>query len=303
MSAPSPPADNSMQIRQMEIEEARRREEADKVAKEQRKQELSGLRSNARNAASGSARDYFTQRGIDSSQYGSDIENALNNILSGIDPEETNPGQYFRDAGQNIYTNLEAASRTRANDSLDRIFGQNYDTRRIPFSLDDPYLQSIEAEQYQSADDIIRNMMDRGVLTGAGATSARADLERQRASVRSRLNEYGTGVLSSGQQGLRDIANRARETAGGLRLGQNFDVNQYQSDADSYFDNFLSTLGDQIRSRISGPMFATAGLGAIGGAGQGAGNGAYNPKAVAGIFDQGDEERTNNNPTSTDSIF
>jgi hypothetical protein len=300
MSAPDPPPDNSMAIRQMEIEEARRKEEQEKKEKEARRQELSGLRSSSRSAASGQVRNYFSGRGVDPEQYGGQIESELDTILGGIAPEDENPGQFFRDAGSTIYGNLETGRRTRVNDQLDTLFGQNYDTRRIPFTLDDPYLSSIENQQYQDADSIIRNMMDRGVLTGTGANTARRDLDNQRSSVRSRLNEIGTGVLTSGQQRLRDIANNARETASTVRLGQDFDPYSYSREADSVFDEFINTLGDQIRGRVTGPLFTTAGLAAIGGAGQGAGNTAFDPDAANGIFDDEDDDDTN---ASTGTIF
>lgn len=297
MSAPSPPPDNSMAIRQMEIEEARRREQAEKAEKAARKEELTGLRNSARSAASGNVRSYFNQRGVSPDEFSGDIESQLNNILAGIDSEDANPGSYFRDAGSQIYSDLETGRRNRASDDVDRIFGSNYDTRRIPFTLDDPYLSSIEAEQFTEADNIIRNMMTRGVLTQTGYNRARSDLENQRAGVRTRLNEFGTGVLSSGQQKLRDIANNARETAGSLRLSQSFDPYSFQTEADTQFDEFINTLGDQIRGRVGpGSLFSTEGMAALGGAAQGAGNNAFNPNAAQGIVEDDDDD-------DEDSIF
>lgn len=288
-----------MQVRQMEIEESRRKEAADKVEKDRRREELAGLRSSSRSGASGQVRNYFSTRGVDPEQYSGSIEEELNSIMNSIDPEESNPGQFFKDAPATVYGNLEQGRRTRATDDVDRIFGQNFDTQRIPFTMDDPYLAGIESEQYQDADSIIRNMLDRGVLTATGAGSARTDLENQRPGVKTRLNEIGTGVLSSGQQRLRDISNTAHQTAGELRLGQQFDPYSYQTEADSVFDEFVNTLGDQIRGRVTGKLFNTAGLAAIGGAGQGAGNGAFDPNASAGIID----DHTADDDDNPNSIF
>lgn len=283
MSAPSPPPDNSLQVEQMREDNARAKEERDAKAALEHKNELSGLRTSARNAATGSVGDYFSSRGINADKYSGSIASQLNNMLAGISPTDENPGAAFSGAGSTIYDTLQTGERTKANDTLNRIFAPNFETKRVPFSLDDPYLKSIEEEQYSDADTVIRNMLDRGVLTTSGYGAAQKDLETQRAGVKSRLNEVGTGLLSGEQQSLRDISNEARQTAGALQLGSDFDPYSYSSEADQSFTDFLATLGDQIRAGVPGKLFNTAGLAAIGGAAQGAGNTAYNPTAAQGL--------------------
>jgi hypothetical protein len=169
--------------------------------------------------------------------------------------------------------------------------------------LDDPYLAGVEGEQYADADKIIKNMLDRGVLTSGGYTAAQGDLEKQRAGVKSRLNEIGTGLLTGEQQDLRDISNRARQTASSLQLGSSFDPYSYQAQADTDFNDFISTLGDSIRAQVPGQLFNTAGLAAIGGAGQGLGNTAFNPGAATGTDTTDDTDDDKNKSTNANSIF
>lgn len=283
MSAPSPPPDNSMQIEQMRQDSARQKEERDAATALAHKNELAGLRSSARGAATGNVNDYFSTRGINADKYSGSIASQLNNMMSGISPTDENPGSAFTGAGATIYDTLQTGERTKANDTLNHIFAPNFETNRVPFTLDDPYLAGVESEQYADADKIIKNMLDRGVLTTSGYGAAQKDLELQRPGVKSRLNEVGTGLLSKEQQSLRDVANKARQTAGGLQLGQDFDPYSYSSQADQSFTDFIGSLGDQIRAGIPGKLFNTAGLAAIGGAGQGAGNTAYNPAAAQGL--------------------
>lgn len=293
MSAPSPPPDNSLAVEQSRQQAQREAEERATAKEEAHKGELAGLRSSARTGATGSVNDYFSSRGVDPTKYGGSIASQLNNILGGISPSEENPGAAFSGAGQTIYDTLQTGERTKASDALNRMFSSNFDTQRVPFTLDDPYLASIEAEQYSDADSVIKNMLDRGVLTQAGYGTAQADLEKQRAGVKTRLNEIGTGLLSGEQQGLRDIANSARQAAGNLQLGQDFDPYSYSSQADQSFNDFISGLGDKIRGQIPGKLFNTAGLAAIGGAGQGAGNTAFNPTAASGnIADKEEDKQT-----------
>jgi hypothetical protein len=305
MSAPSPPPDNSMQIEMMRQDKADKLRAEEQATAAAKKQELAGLRTSARDAATGQVGDYFSSRGIDPSQYQGSIASQLNTILGGISPTDEAPGSAFANAGAGIYDTLQTGERTKASGALDRMFAPNFQTQKVPWEMDDPYLKSIEDEQYSEADNIIKNMMDRGVLTSSGYASAQKDLEGQRAGARSRLNEVGTGLLSKEQSALSDIANRGRQAAGQLQLGQQFDPYSYQSEADKSFTNFLGGLGDNIRAGLPGKLFNTAGLAAIGGAGQGAGNTAYNPTAAGGIVDKETDEDTTGTGGSTNpnSIF
>lgn len=303
MSAPSPPPDNSMQVEMMKEENQRQAQAAQDAKDLAHKQELAGLRTSARGAATGQVGDYFSQQGVDPTQYAGSIESQLNNIASGISPTDENPGAAFTGAGAQIFENLQTGARTKAANALNQYFTPNYEMGRVPFTLDDPYLAGIESEQYSDADKVIKNMLDRGVLTPSGYSSAQADLQSQEAGVKSRLNEIGTGILSGEQQKLRDIANQARQTAGALPLGQSFDPGTYTSQADTSFNDFLSSLGDTIRAQVPGKLFNTAGLAAIGGAGQGAGNTAYNPQAAQGITTDDTTDDTSKDKTNPNSIF
>jgi hypothetical protein len=282
MSGSSPPPDNSLQVEQMRQNAAK--EERERVAQEQakKKADLASLRGTVRSGAGGDVRNYFSSMGIDPDRYSGSIDSQLNSILSGISPEDENPGSAFQGAGQTIYDTLQTGERTKYGNQLNEIFAPEWEMRRVGMTTDDPYLAGIEGEQYSDADKIIKNMLDRGVLTTGGYASAQKDLEGQRAGVRSRLNEIGTGLLTKEQQDLRDISNRARQSASTMQLGSSFDPYSYQGEADADFNDFISTLGDSIRAQVPGQLFNTAGLAAIGGAGQGLGKTAFNPGAAGG---------------------
>ena len=303
MSAPSPPPDNSLAVEQMRQQAAKEAQDRADAKEAAHKTELAGLRTSARNAATGQANQYFSSRGIDPNKYGGSIEQQLNDILSGISMTDENPGASFKGAGQTIYDTLQGSERAKAMDAMNRSFSPDYEMTRVPFTLDDPYLSGIENEQYADADSIIKNMLDRGVLTTAGYGAAQKDLENQRAGVRSRLNEVGTGLLTGEQQALRDIANRGRQAAGNLQLGADFDPSSYSTQADTSFNDFIGSLGDQIRAALPGKLFNTAGLASIGGAGQGAGNTAYNPQAAQGITEDPDASDSSKDTTNPNSIF
>ena len=283
MSAPSMPPDNSAQIeasRQQAAQEERARQDRKDEA---RKQELLGLRTSALTGGRSGAESYFRQQGLDPARHGSDIESKLTGIMSGIAPDDPNPGSYFKDVGQSIYGDIEAGQRGKAGRELDTLFSPDFEMRRLPMSIDDPYLSGVEAEQRADADKVIRAMLDRGVITDTGYNAALQDLDRQGAGVKSRLNEIGTGLLGTGQQSLRDVANRGRTAASTLRVDQPFSAQDFGSEADRLTTEFLANLGTGIRSRLPGKLFDTAGLGGIAGRAQGAQNTPFDPAALAGV--------------------
>jgi hypothetical protein len=302
MSGSSPPPDNSAQVMAMQLQAQREAEQRREAAIAAHKQELAQLRSSSREGAGGTVRNYFSTMGIDPDRYGGSIDAQLNNILAGIGPAEENPGSFFTNAGQSIYDTLQTGERTKYGNQLNEIFAPEWEMRRVANTTDDPYLAGVEGEHYANADQIIKNMLDRGVLTTGGYESAIKDLESQRSGVRSRLNEIGTGLLTAEQQDLRDISNRARQSASTVQLGANFDPYAYQGEADSEFNDFIAGLGDSIRAAVPGQLFNTAGLAAIGGAGQGLGNTAFNPGAAGGSLED-DTTDDENKPTNPNSIF
>lgn len=293
------PPDNSAQVEAMRIRAAQEQREAEEKKEMARKQELAGLRSSAHTGGRASAEDYFRQQGLDPGKHSSSIDSRLNAIMSGISPDDPNPGSYFKDVGQSVYGDIESGQRGKAGRELDAIFAPDFEMRRIPFTTDDPYLAGVEAEHRASADEIIRRMLDRGVLTNTGYAAASADLDKQSAGVKSRLNEVGTGLLSTGQQSLRDVANRGRQAASTLRVDQPFMASDFGSEADRVFQEFIANLGTGIRSRVPGSLFDTAGLGTLGGAAQGAQNTPFDPGALAGVPSEDDDEEDESESTGT----
>ena len=302
MSSSSPPPDNSLAVEQARQDAAEKERARVDALAAQKKTDLANLRGTVRGGAGNDVRNYFSSMGVDPEKYGGSIDSQLNSILSGISPEDENPGAAFQGAGQSVYDTLQTGERTKYGNQLNQMFAPEWEMRRVANDLDDPYLAGVEGEQYNDADKIIKTMLDRGVLTDTGYASARADLETQRPGVRSRLNEIGSGLLEGERQDLRDVSNRARQSASTMQLGSAFDPYSYQGEADADFNDFISTLGDSIRAGVPGKLFNTSGLAAIGGAGQGLGNTAFNPSASQGLKDES-TDKDNEDDTNKNSIF
>lgn len=292
MSGPSAPPDNSLAVeamRQKSADEARAQERADQ---ERRRGELATLRSGAGSSARSTAKNYFTRQGLDAEQYAPSIDEHVNAILGSISPDDPNPGSYFNNIGQSVYGDEEAGYRGKLTRDLDKLFPTNFERSRISDQADDPYLTDILGEERGSADRIVQNMLDRGVITPQGASSAEGDLDRQAFGVKSRLNELGSSTLESGRQKLRDISNQGHQAASTINLGSSFDPYSFGSSVDQAFNDFVGNLGGNIRAKLSGPLFDTKSLAAIAGAGQGAQNTSFDPMALAGIIDQGKKKKT-----------
>jgi hypothetical protein len=284
------PPDNSMQIEAMRQQQAQEARAAEDRKEKARKEELLGLRTQAGTTGRASAEDYFRQQGLDPNVYAGDIGSKVNKTLAGLSADDPNPGAAFADVGQSLFGELESGARSKYGRELDALFAPDFEMRRLGWTVDDPYLAGVEAEQRGTAEDTIRRMLERGVITDTGYAAAMADLDRQGAGVKSRLNEIGTGLLGTGQQSLRDVANRGRTAASTAKLGTPFDVNTFGSEADRLTAEFLANLGTGIRSRITGPLFQTGGLGAVAGAAQGGQNTAFNPAVTAGVPTEEDDD-------------
>ena len=303
MSAPSFPPDNSVQLRQMELDAAE--QERLRQAEEQRQleAELAQLRSDALGFGRGSAQSYFSSQGLVPEDYTTAIDRELSNILSSVPRDDPNPSAYFSNVGQRVYDAEQEALRNRSLRDIDTFAPAGFATRRIESTLDDPIVAAIMAEQRAEADRIVQNMLDRGVITSTGYEGALRDLDRQSFGAQAILDQIGTGALESGRQSLRDIANQGRSAASTLRLGTPFDPYQVNTDIDRRFAEILSDLPGNIRGQVQGNLFDTSGLAAIAGATSGAQNTRFNPAALAGIVEPLEDDE-NRQPVNTGaSIF
>lgn len=303
MSAPDAPPDNSYAIEAQRIaaQERAKREETETLTK--RRGELAELRTGSANAARGNASRYFTEQGLDPAQYSNDIDERINEILGTISQDDANPGTYFNDLGEDVYQDEESAYRGKQSRKLNELFPTNFETDRIQDTMDDDILAAIKGEQRGSAEQLVNNMLARGVITGTGKNTALADLDRQSFSVQDRLRELGSTTLAGGRQSLTNIANRGKQAAGSLNLGQSFDPFSYTKDTDAAFNDFINNLSGSIRAKVPGQLFDTSNLAAIAGAGQGAQNTAFDPAALAGIIQNNQPKRPGEEENAPENIF
>lgn len=292
MSGGNPPPDNSDKVAQIEAQAAR---DAREQQAQQEAEKRSRFESSLNSAYSGSvddARNYFISRGLDPDQYVGAIQRGATAARGRVPDLADAPGTYFDNLGATVYDQERDAARGRLQRSVNQFAPSDFATKRIASTADDATLAAILAEQRSSADQYVRNLLDRGVITNPGYAAAEKDLDTQAFGANARLNEIGNQVLETGRAGANDIANQARQGAANYELGDNFDPYSYSTQIDQSIADFFANLGGNIRSKIPASLFSTSGLAGIAGAAQGAQNTKFDPNAIAGLTanDNKDEE-------------
>lgn len=295
MSAPAAPKDNSVELANIEAKQAREaREEAQRVAAEQRSR-FEGSLNTSYSGAVDDARAYFLSRGLNPDDYIGAIQRGATSARNKVPDLASAPGTYFDNLGATVYEGERGAKRGTLMRDINSFAGDGFSSRRITSDSDDATLEAILQEQRQTADNYLRNLMDRGVITSTGYGAGTKDLDTQTYGARSRLSELGNQELERGRGEANSLAAEARQRASNYELGENFDPFEYSGQLDNVFSNFFQNLGSNLRAKVPSGLFSTSGLANIAGAAQGAGNTAFNPAALAGVEDDEDDETATNN--------
>lgn len=310
----SAPKDNSAEVarieaeaaRQQREEEARRAEEA-RLRQEQEEarklQEFEQRLGGAFDNSISSANQYFQSRGVDPNQYSSDILNEANLRKSSVPQLAGEVGSYFSGIGEEVYQSLTDALRGRTQRSINTLAPEGFARQRIADTADDSIIASILAEQRGDAEAYAGRLKDRGVITDNGLAAALEDIGRQANTGSFKLSELGSGILAGGRGELENIVNRGRSRASTLDLGDTFDpFANTGTELNDFTTDFLTNLGNRFRSQAPTNLFDVSGLPVLAGAAQGAGNTAFDPKAVAGLLGDEDEDEDEEN-TNTGGVF
>jgi hypothetical protein len=167
------------------------------------------------------------------------------------------------------------AALQRFNESL----GSGFESRLLPDTLDDPFIDRTITSGRNKADAFIENMLKRGTLTTSGRSGAINALDKQSGSVRSRLNELGNVLLGNDRGRLTNLANTKRQ----LASDPSFDPMAAINDITTTGQGYAGTFGDRFASSLPpGDLFDTSGLSTAGGAVTGPQNISFDPYAQSG---------------------
>jgi len=243
-------------------------------------QQIQTLRDEARNALSQETFERLTGPEGVVNPFGTDeagLEEFRKVIASGIERENVA-------LGPNI---TEAQFRQSFDDPNlgEYILGSEEDLRRRSFSqqigqafpgdafqpLDDSIIDSIIQERQGPAQQQISRFGARGNLNPTGGLTANQFIQRQVPEAQERVREIGAGVLGGGQRDVNVIRERAREQAGGYKLGEDlFDIAPFSEERGGLIEERQGTLGTDVRAAIgSEPLFDVSGALRAGGRAQG----------------------------------
>lgn len=301
MGGPKAPEDKSDKVAQIEAQSAREARDAEAARKAEEKAAFERSLEASFGSGVSNAESYFRERGLDPADYGGLIRQKANEIRGTVPELDKNPASYFSSLGEMIYNAERGSERNRDLRALDSFAPAGFSNDRIADTADDDLIEAILGEQGRTAQDYAQNLFKRGVTTQSGLDAALKNIEGQKAGARSRLSSLTGGILNEGRSGAEKMLADARSTASNQELGAMFDPFKVNKDLESYFGNFFSGFGDKVRGVAPTDLFSTTGLANIAGAASGAQNTKFNPNALAGIYD--DEDDDDRRPTATVSPF
>lgn len=281
------------QIEQERQKEERTRQEAARQEQQRVTDFEQGL-GQAFQSGIGGAENYFTQQGVDPSLYREDITSEAERRRSGIPQFASDPGSYFSGLGEDVYGSLSEGLRSRSLQDVNRLAPSDIAQTRIADTADDEIINAILGEQRVGAEEYANRLFDRGVITDRGLEGALGDIERQAGLGGARLQEIGGGILGTGRSGVNEFISQGRTGASQADLASGFDVGGFEQELEKQFSDFFGNLAGSLRGQAPTDLFDTSGLGTIAGAAQGAGNTAFNPKAIGGLGEEEEEEEDDN---------
>ena len=286
MSGQSAPPDHSVelaQIQQTAADKAAAQQKADAAAAEAKFQ--SSL-SNAYSNAIADAQDYFTQRGLNPDDYTNQITKMAQRTMASVPDLAGNPSTYFDSLGSQVAGNAQGNDISKFMSAINTFAPANFQNSAIGDNAADPYVSGILASSRSSADEYLKNLLARGVITNAGLTAGEGNLDSQTDAARQQLIELAQGDIAGGRGKLTADAANARTAASNYQLGDTFDPYGYSKTISDDTTSFFQNLGSQLRAAAPANLFSTTGLANIAGAAQGAQNTPFDPAALAGVADK-----------------
>lgn len=275
---PVPSAASATQTAATQRQEQERQAAIQRQQEEAAAQQAQARRDTARQQAFTNVRNntnsYFTDRGLDPTNYSSYIDEILNQAFGNVPTSADNPGQLLTgNYGEQAANRARGADVDRYTTALNNLFTPGFSSERLPNSFDDDFLSQLLEEQFGTARQGFDRSYARGNLTDAGYNTAITELNRQREPAMSYLQDVGSGVLAQGRASLDDFANKAFSNLNNYQLGQNFSIDNYSSGLDNVMNDFAANYRGKIRGVVGNQdLFDTSTVQQRAGASQGVSN-------------------------------
>ncbi len=256
MGGPSLPADNSAELQAQQFQqEAAARAEAETV-RVREQGEFDTRLAEALGVAQTTGGTVLGQRGLGEEDFGGLITNEINRIRGTIPNLDAAPGTFFTPGAFNLALDTARnAERAGFQTQINTIAPEGFARGRLGESMDDDIINAILGEQRGEASNTIQGARARGLLTDAGFNDAQRRLETSAPGALSSLSEVGSGILSQGRTGLRDVVGEGRTNAGLFELGGTFNPESVRTNLDERQAEFTTGLEGRIRSAAPTGLF------------------------------------------------
>ncbi len=208
----------------------------------------------ALNAATSTAQDYVTNRGLDYNEFAGDIDKALQQAYKSVPYGlDTNASSYFDpNLAANVLDEVQTGRRTKYQNDLTNLLPENFLDSLVPSTMDDSILGNILNEQYNPAVDRLKASRARGLLNDTGYNAAVGNLDTSKTAANARLQDLGGSVLEGLRTDLGGVRTSGLDAARNYTLGQTYDPNTYKSQIDTKLGEGTTGLEGKIRSVLGG---------------------------------------------------
>lgn len=246
--------------------------------------------STARNNATTSANQYFTDNGYDPNDFATQLANAINMSASKVPDLAPAPGAAFDpNLGATILGQVSAGKQSQAMNSISSLFGPTYAADHITDDWITPAATSALSAQFDPLTEQLTNSFKRGTLNDTGYAAAQRALEGKRTTAMSTVNNLGANILANDRNGLDNYITVAKNDAANVnaKTFSSFDPTRYSSGASSLVDRNKNSFSGDLLNSIGSTSFADLpSLLNAGGAVQGATDpSATNPNGGGGPSD------------------
>lgn len=254
------------------LEQQRRSDEANAKAAEERRaadelaQQAALFATNyrtAEDAAKARYTDSLSRRGIAGDDLNYILANAIGagnravpNDTSALGRFDTNVNAYFTDdLLANAIANAESERRQQYTTTARNAFAPGRENNIFTYTMDDPYIESVLADQRTDAQSMLDRARARGNLDQSGYDAGLARLEALTKSGRAEADRIGNSIIDTNRQALRNIGNTAISDAGSYTLGGNWSMDPYNTDWLDTRRRLTGSLEGDVRSALEGQEF------------------------------------------------
>lgn len=295
--------DNSDKVAAIEAAAAEKKRLADAEELRRKEAQFAERLSQAYDTAINSAKNYFTQMGLDPSQYMEQIISEANNKKGLVPSLDASPSTYFNNLGESVFNSAQSGERAKALREIEKFAGTGFEKSMLADTADDNSVQALLEDMYGDASTKLDAQKSRGILTDAGFAKAMQELGKQKTRAKLDLDVLGGSILAEGRNKLNTTAADAKSRANALMLGSSFDPFATQKALSDEATAFLQSLNSRLEAEAPEDLFDILKAQTAGGIAQGALNNPYDKNASQGIFDIFAQEEEARKKKKDETIF